>query len=146
MLCVNNHPEEYVDQCRSRVAEQVSAYQAMVAAARKEAAHTARLDSAIAAFEPHSITTLGLALDGYFVPRVRGKELNDGNALNELKMLCNSMLNSNHILAADETNTCDPARSVLKYRVGDEIKLSEAGFLLLSTAFNAEIEMKYLRE
>jgi len=33
---------------------------------------------------------------------------------------------------------------VLKYQVGDEIRLSRKDFLLLSGAFFAEIESKYL--
>jgi hypothetical protein len=33
---------------------------------------------------------------------------------------------------------------VLKYQVGDEIKLNAADFMLLSSAFFAEIERKYL--
>jgi hypothetical protein len=85
-----------------------------------------------------------LALDSYFVHRTRAIEKKDGNPLNEVRMLCNSMMNNNHMMCADKTIKFDPARSVLKYRVGDEIKLNEADFTLLSSAFFAEIERKYL--
>ena len=85
-----------------------------------------------------------LALDSYFVHRARAIEKKDGNPLNEVRMLCNSMMNNNKIMCADKTIKFAPAKSVLKYRVGDEIKLNEADFILLSSAFFAEIESKYL--
>jgi hypothetical protein len=51
------------------------------------------------------------------------------------------MMNNNNVMCADKTIMFDPATSVLKYRIGDEIKLKEADFILLS--FFAEIESKY---
>ena len=54
------------------------------------------------------------------------------------------MMNNNDILCADTTIKYNPAKSMLKHRVGDEIKLNEADFILLSSAFFAEIERKYL--
>jgi hypothetical protein len=83
-----------------------------------------------------------LAMDSYFVQRMRAKEMKDGNPLNEVRLLCNSMMYNNR-MGADKTIKYDPARSVLKYRVGDEIRLKEADFILLSSAFFAEIESKY---
>ena len=59
-------------------------------------------------------------------------------------MLCNSIMNNNNRTGGDTTIKSDPAKSVLKYRVGDEIKLNEADFMLLSSPFFAEIESKYL--
>jgi hypothetical protein len=47
-------------------------------------------------------------------------------------------------MSADKTIKLDPTKSVLKYRVGDEIKLNKADFFLISKAFFAEIERKYL--
>jgi len=40
--------------------------------------------------------------------------------------------------------TLPPEKSVLKLKVGDEVKLTEADFVRLSKAFFAEIEKKYL--
>lgn len=54
------------------------------------------------------------------------------------------MLGNDGIMAADRTIKLDPAKSLLGYQVGDQIKLNEGDFLLLSKAFFAEIENKYL--
>lgn len=67
----------------------------------------------------------------------------DGNPLNEVRVLCNSLLNNGGLMASDKQIKLDPAKSILKYQVGDEIKLSEADFALLAKAFFAEIESKY---
>jgi len=145
MLCVNNYTRKYIEECRSKVAEHVAAYQALIAAARKKAgADEPGLSAAIADFEPHFFSNLVLALDSYFVHRARGLEKKDGNPLNEVRILCNSMMNNNDLMCADKTIKFDPAKSVLKYRVGDEIKLNEADFVRLAAAFFAEIESKYL--
>lgn len=145
MLCVNNYSQKYIDECRSKTAAQVSAYQSLVAAARNQAAaDEPLLNAAIEAFEPHFFNNMVLALECYFVHRARAVEKKDGNPLNEVRMLCNSMMNNNNTMCADKTIKFDPAKSVLKYRVGDEIKLNEADFIRLSSAFFAEIESKYL--
>jgi hypothetical protein len=85
-----------------------------------------------------------LILDALFVHRTRAIEKKDGNPLNEVRIMCNSMLHNNSIMCADNTIRLNPTKSVLKYQVGDEIKLNEADFLLIFKAFFAEIENKYL--
>jgi hypothetical protein len=47
-------------------------------------------------------------------------------------------------MCADMCIKLSPEKSVLKYHAGDEIKLTEADFVLLSSAFFAEIESKFL--
>ena len=42
--------------------------------------------------------------------------------------MCNSMLHNNNIICADNTIKLNPAKSILKYREGDEIKLNKADF------------------
>ncbi|USK33188.1 hypothetical protein LIT25_22055 [Bacillus sp. F19] len=85
-----------------------------------------------------------LALNDYFGHRMRGLEKKDGNPLNEVRILCDSIMNNNNKMSADKTIKYDPAKSVLNYKIGDEIKLSEKDFKLLSEAFFAEIERKFI--
>ena len=58
-------------------------------------------------------------------------------------MLCGALMRQGNVLCADKAIKCDPAKSVLKYRAGDAIKLSQEDFTRLSTAFFAEIEQKH---
>lgn len=145
MLCVNNYTKKYIDECRSKIVAQVSAYQTLVATARNPTAtDEPLLNAAIEAFEPHFFNNMVLALDSCFVHRARAIEKKDGNPLNEVRMLCNSMMDNNNMMCADKTIKYDPAKSLLKYRIGDEIKLNATDFMRLSAAFFAEIESKYL--
>jgi hypothetical protein len=145
MLSVSTYPQEYIDDCRSRIDSQLSAYNDLVTAAR-DAGPTSetRLDSALEAFEPMFFNNMVLVLDHYFCHRGRSIEGKDGNALNEVRVLCSSLMDNDGIMAADKTIRLKPASSLLKHEVGDEIKLSEGDYRLLSTAFFAEIESKYL--
>jgi hypothetical protein len=144
MLGVDKFSPRYIEACRTRVAEQVAAYQTLATVARNQAAADAsHLNAAIEAFEAHFFNNMLLALDCYFVNRAREIEKKDGNPLNEVRMLCNSIMNSNGWLGADKTIKYDPAKSVLKYHIGNEIRLNEAEFVRLASAFLAEIEGKY---
>jgi hypothetical protein len=101
----------------------------------------AKTDSA--RFEPLFCANLVLALDACFVHRTRGLEGKDGNPLNEVRMLCTSILQHDGRLTADRTIKYDAARSVLKLAMGDRIALSAAGFRRLAAAFFDEIGAKF---
>jgi hypothetical protein len=58
-------------------------------------------------------------------------------------MLCDSMLRSQGVLNADKTIKYTPETSVLKLRIGDEIRLDEKQFLALFEAFFAETRRKF---
>ena len=145
MLCVNNYGRDYIDSCRSSIEGQVSTYRELVAAgASVRGGSQAQFDSAIAAFEPVFFNNMVLVLENYFVHRSRTLEKKDGNPLNEVRILCTSMMSNGGRLAADKQIKLDPDKSVLEYRIGDPIKLSEKDFLRLAEAFFAEIERKFL--
>ena len=148
MLSVSSYSQAYVDECRAKLDVQLSAYKNLVTVAtdpsRANEISEAKLESAIAEFEPLFFNNMVLMMDTYFTNRSRTMEKKDGNPLNEVRVICNSLLNNDGMMAADKTIKLDPTRSLLKFHVGDKIKLNEDRFARLSKAFFAEIETKYL--
>jgi hypothetical protein len=132
MLGMKRYPREYVDKSRSKVAADVAAF-------RKLAAKTT-----VDGFESTFFNNMVLVLDHLFVHRLRTVEGKDGNALNEVRVLGDSIMDNNGILLADKSIKLSPAKSVLKYEQGDQITLSEAQFKQLSKAYFDEIERKFV--
>jgi hypothetical protein len=145
MLSVNKYPKRYVDECRSRMESQLAAYKALVTTAREKAGTSkSAFNSAVDSFAPLFFSNLVVVLDGFFVHRTRTLEKKDGNPLNEVRMICNSILQSNGVMSADKTIKYSPEKSILKLQIGDEIKLTESDFVLLFKAFFADIESKFV--
>jgi hypothetical protein len=145
MLSVNKYTQEYVDQCRHRVNLQVSTYRSVVeTASGHDKTKTPSLDAAIGSFEHQFFNTMVLVLDYLFVHRTRALEKKDGNALNEVRVICDSLTHNDGLMCADNSIKLDPAKSILKFQFGDEIRLNETDFQLLSDAFFAELERKYM--
>ncbi|MGZ8764330.1 MAG: hypothetical protein ACXW2C_01365 [Acidimicrobiia bacterium] len=144
MLSRNSFTQEYIDQCRARVAAQVAAFKELATAAGKRGTSDASLATALESFEPEFFNNMVLVLEGSFVHRGRTIEGKDGNPLNEVRMLCISMLEHDGRMTADKSIKLDPATSVLHQQFGSEIRLSRADFVALSDAFFAEIERKYV--
>ena len=77
----------------------------------------------------------------------------DGNPLNEVRALCNSILLNQGRLqveklpgwpnSAGASTKLTPEKSILRLKAGDEIELSQADFLRIAEAFFAEIEKRY---
>jgi hypothetical protein len=145
MLCINNYTKEYIDECRVKVGDQIATYRNLINTVTKQSIHDEiRLNAAIESFEPVFFNNMVMVLDNLFVHRSRLIEKKDGNPLNEVRMLCHSMMYNNYILTAESTIKFNPAKSVLKYQPGDEIRLTEDAFVELSKAYFDEIEKKYL--
>ncbi|MGG0656038.1 hypothetical protein [Rummeliibacillus pycnus] len=140
MLSMNTYPKEYIDECRSKINQQLSAYKNLVEAG----SNNEQLNTAFEVFELHFFNHMVLALDHYFCHRSRTIEKKDGNPLNEVRMLCNSIMEHENKLTVEKSIKYKPEKSVLKIEIGDEIKLTVKDFELLSKAFLDEMESKFL--
>jgi hypothetical protein len=132
MLGIRSFTREYINDCRARVEADLAAY--------------AHLGAHNNTFEATFFNNMAIVLDRLFVHRLRTVEGKDGKALNEARRLCESLLTNGGKLSVDTTMKYDPASSVLKLQIGDEIKLTEADFRRLADTFFAEMERKFLPE
>ena len=138
MLGKNSYPKDYIKASRARVDAQVSAYKSFVKKAKKSAG-----DAAVATFEPVFFNNMVLTLDSYFTHRLRTVEGKDGNPLNEVRVLCASILENDGVMGSDKTIKMKPENTVLQLAVGDKINVTEADFVRLADAYFAEIEAKF---
>ncbi len=144
MLCVNSYKKDYIEECRSSMESQLAAYKTLLTTARAKAGTgNAAFNSAVASFEPLFFNNLVLVLDAFFVHRSRTLEGKDGNPLNEFRMICTSLLQNHGVMCTDKAIKYNPEKSVVKLKIGDEIRLTEPDFALLFRAFFAEIETKF---
>ena len=138
MLGMKTYEREYVNACRAKIDADVRVFKR----------------SGAKGLETTFFNNLVLKMEYMFVHRFSGIEGKDGNPLNEVRVLCNSILLNKGKLQVDKLSGWPnsavsgiklmPEGSVLKLKVSDEVKLTEAGFVRLSKAFFAEIEKKYL--
>ena len=133
MLGVSKYSKDYVNACRARVAAQLASYRKLPIAKPPD----------IDAFERPFFHHMILALDRYFVHRLRGTEGKDGNPLNEVRMLCTGIMENKGRMSVDKTIRYKPELSVLKFQLGDGIRLNADDFARLSAAFFDEIEKKF---
>ena len=67
----------------------------------------------------------------------------DGNPLNEVEMIADSLMNNDGVLRGNNVVKWIPDESVLKLQIGDTIKLTAADFERLSAAFFTELEHQF---
>ena len=138
---MKKYSEDYIAACRARVDGDLRAYRKQVGNAPSKE------------FEARFFNDQVLLLDYMFVHRLTGIEGKDGNPLNEVRVLCNSVLLNQGRLQVDRLpgwpNSAStgmelpPEKSVLKLKVGEEVRLNESDFVRLSKAFFAELEKKF---
>src|SRR5437588_11639129 len=120
MLGMKTYSNKYIDACRDRVKANLRAYRDQVKRAPSQS------------FESRYFIDQVLLLDYMFVHRLAGIEGKDGNPLNEVRVLCNSLLLNQGRLQVDRLpgwpNSAStgmelpPEKSVLKLKVGEEVR------------------------
>lgn len=143
MLGRKNYTQEELDHARKAVDQQLVAYKKLVKAI-DSATSDPKVAAAREAFEPLFFNNLTIVLDRYFVHRIRPVTGKDGNPLNEVELMADSLMNHDSVLTGNKVIKLVPETSVVKLNLGDKIKLTGAQFERLAKAFFAEIEAKFL--
>lgn len=142
MLGMKTYPENYIADSKSKLEADLQAYRLQVGNALDE-------DFSIRFFN-----NLVLVMNYMFVTRSADVEGEDGNPLNEVRAISNSLLLNGGKFQPDKQpdwpDTAGPSvnlpaeKTVLGLVPGEEIKLDESDFMRLAEAFFLEIEKKYL--
>jgi hypothetical protein len=135
---MKKYAKEYIDECRRRIDANVRAFRKQAKKARSKE------------FEARYFNDQVLLLDYMFVHRVAHIEGSDGNALNEVRILCNSILRNQGTLHIGKLPQWPavkmklvPETSVLRLHPGAIVALSEDDFVRLAEAFFQEITKRY---
>jgi hypothetical protein len=142
MLGRKTYTREELDHARTAIAGQLAAYRELADAI--DATGDPRAQAALGAFEPHFANVLTLALDRSFVHRLRAVSGKDGNPLNEVAVLAESLLAEGGVVRPGGGIKLDPERSVLGLAPEDPIALSVADVERLAEAFLAELEARFV--
>jgi hypothetical protein len=139
MLAVTSYSEVYVQLTAAKLDEQLAAYGALAAAVKGNA----KAEAALAAFAPGYFNSMLLALDHHFMHRMRGAEGKDGNPLNEVRMLSDSIMEHDGVLKENKTIKYKAEMAVAGIPVGEPIALDAERFGALATAYIAEIGKRF---
>ncbi|MBW8011742.1 MAG: hypothetical protein FVQ83_10965 [Chloroflexi bacterium] len=144
MLGRKNFTQEEIDNGKATINEQFAVYKKLSEAIASEKTDK-KLQSKLEDFEGLFFNNMTLVLDRYYVHRLRSVTGKDGTPLNEVELICESLMNNNGILQGQNVIKYKPDQSVVKLNIGDKIRLTAEEFERLSAAFFVELESKYLQ-
>jgi hypothetical protein len=137
MLGRKTYTREELDHGRSTIADQLAAYDRLVTAVPTGT-------TAVDEFEWRFFNNMTLVLDRLYVHRLRVSTGKDGNPLNEVELICESLLNNDGVLQGNNVVKYVPEESVVGLKIGDRIRLSADDFTRLADAFFADLERKFV--
>ncbi len=144
MLGRKEYTRDEFEDGKAAVEKQLALYKKLASVLAGEAADTP-VQVAFGDFQDPLFNNMTLMLDRLFVHRLRMVTGKDGNPLNEVEMICDSLMNNDGILREKSPITYVPDQSVVKLNIGDQIRLTAKEFEPLSAAFFAELESKFLQ-
>jgi hypothetical protein len=137
-----SYTQEELDRARSVLDEQLGAYDRLAKAV--DATGDEKAKAALEAFEPPYFNSLALALDRFFVHRLRSVTGKDTNPLNELELIADSLITNGGELRTNNVIKYEPQEAVLELEPGDRIELRADGFVRLAGGFTSEIDEKFV--
>ena len=138
MLAVTTYAQDHVDRCRQAFDAQLAAYRALT-----ESSTEGEEATALAGFAPLFFANLVLALDEWFLHRSRTVEGKGGGPLNEVRLICEALVAHDGVLTGQRSISYDADASVLGIALGEQVIVTEAGFVALLDAFLAEVEDRF---
>jgi hypothetical protein len=141
MLGRKDYTKQELDNATRVIDAQVAAYKKLAKAI--DATGDAKARAALDAFEPLFSNNMVLVLDRYFVHRLRQVTGKDGNPLNEVELLTESLMNNDGVLRGNNVIKFVPDESVLKLDIGDRVRLNIKDFESLASASLADIKRKF---
>jgi hypothetical protein len=84
-----------------------------------------------------------VVLHTWFGHRRRELEGGDGNPMNEVRVIADSIVDNDAVLRVEGPITWVPERTVLRLDVGDDVQITANGFERLTAAYLAAIESTY---
>ena len=130
-----------IDRARLMIGSQLEAYRELARAAR--GADGGDVQPALAEFEHIFFTTLVLALDRPFVHRVRMVTGTEATALNELELICDSLLSGDGVFRLGTVVKYAPETSIVGLEEGAHVRLTADQFERLADAVFAELDAKF---
>jgi hypothetical protein len=141
LLGRKNYTREELDHARTEITEQLKAYRKLAKAVANGNGDAA---AALESFEPLFFNNMALVLDRYFVHRLRSVTGKDGNPLNEVELLSDSLLNNDGVFRGNNVIKLKSEQTVLKLEPGERIELRAKEFERLADAFFADLEGKFV--
>jgi hypothetical protein len=142
MLGRKDYTRAEIDTGKKTIEQQLGAHRKLA----KELSGTNSV-KALESFDAHFFNNMTLVLDRLFVHRLSGPDYEgkDGNPLNELRIIVDSLISHDGKMRADNKIKLPPDSSIVGLDVGDTIKLTEDDFKRLSKAFFDELEQRFLK-
>jgi hypothetical protein len=141
MLGRKTYTPEELDNATTAIDRQLAAYKKLVKVIDTS---DPKVAAALADFEPLVFNNQTLALDRPFVHRLRVVTGKDGNPLNEVELLVESLLNNGGVLRTGTVVKYVPEQTVLGLQPGDRIAPSVEDFARLADAFLTELEKRFV--
>ena len=143
MLGRKDYTQAEYDQARTAVAQQIAGFK-KIAGLVSKAGSDKKASSTFDEFEAVYFNNMAIVLDRYFVHRIRAAAGKDGNPINELELIADSLMSNAGTFRGNNVIKYVPESSVLKLEVGDTIKLSLDDFERLADSFFDEMKRKFV--